>query len=185
MYLHKDMSSSTKDFQLHCVHYPLQHKSSLKFSDTQKFSKDDCVTETVKMQKGKNNNAFSRMANPKVDRRQKQKQISSSHKSNNRRVATVRAASSATRCHMNLRVFLDEIAGPGHLHQPNNLDHKFHVPSVEDSTTLKKNDLTSEQLSTLNVLFDSGVSPTIIAKAMTESVHSSTGKRGILGSNYC
>jgi len=33
-------------------------------------------------------------------------------------------------------------------------------------------------LSTLNVLFNSGVSPTIIAKAMTESVHSSTGKKG-------
>ena len=32
--------------------------------------------------------------------------------------------------------------------------------------------------STLNVLFDSGVSPTIIAKAMTESVHSSTEKKG-------
>ena len=188
MYLHKDISPSTKEFQLRCVHYPLQHKSSLKFSDTQKFSKDDCVTETVKMQKGKNNNAFSRMANPKlrtkknskatVDRRQNQKQISSSHKSNNRRVSTVRAASSATRCHMNLRVFLDEKAGSWHLHQSSNLDHKFHVPSVEDSTTLKKKDLTSEQLSTLNVLFDSGVSPTIIAKAMTESVHSSTGKKG-------
>ena len=52
MYLHKDMSSSTKDFQLRCVHYPLQHKSSLKFSDTQKFFKDDCVTETDQMQKG-------------------------------------------------------------------------------------------------------------------------------------
>ena len=187
MYLHKDISPSTKEFQLRCVHYPLQHKSSLKFSDTQKFSKDDCVTETVKMQKGKNNNAFSRMANPKlrtkknskatVDRRQNQKQIPSSHQSNNRRVSTVRAASSATRCHMNLRVFLDEKAGSWHLHQSSNLDHKFHVPSVEDSTTLKKNDLSSEQLSTLNVLFDSGVSPTIIAKAMTESVHSSTGKK--------
>ena len=58
MYLHKDMSSSTKDFQLRCVHYPLQHISSLKFSDTQKLSKDDCVTETVKMQKGKNNDAY-------------------------------------------------------------------------------------------------------------------------------
>ena len=45
------------------------------------------------------------------------------------------------------------------------------------STTLNKNDLTAEQLSTLNALFDSGVSPTIIAKAMTESVHSSTGKK--------
>jgi len=111
-----------------------------------------------------------------VDRRQNQKQISSSHQSNNRRVSTVRAASSATRCYMNLRVFLDEKAGSWHLHQSRNFDHKFHVPSIEDSTTVKKN-LTSEQLSTLNVLFDSGVSPTIIAKAMTESVHSSTGKK--------
>ena len=109
------MSSSTKDFQLHCVHYPLQHKSSLKFSDTQKISKDDCVTETVKMQKEKNNNAFSRMDNPKlrtkmnskatVDRREKQNQVSPIQKSNNRRVATVRAASSETHCHMNLHVF--------------------------------------------------------------------------------
>ena len=91
------------------------------------------MTETVKMQKGKNNNAFSRMANPKlrtkknnkatVDRRQKQKQVSPIHKSNNRRVATVRAASSATRCNMNLRVFLDEKAGSWHLHQSSNLDH--------------------------------------------------------------
>jgi hypothetical protein len=73
-----------------------------------------------------------------VDRCEKQNQVSPIQKSNNRRVATVRAASSATRCHMNLHVFLDEKAGSWHLYKSSNLDHKFHVPSVEDSTTLKK-----------------------------------------------
>ena len=66
MYLHKDLNSTKKNFQLRCVHYPLQHKSSLKFSDTQKFFKDDCVTETDQMQKGENNNACSCMDNPKL-----------------------------------------------------------------------------------------------------------------------
>ena len=146
MHLHKDLNKTKKNFHLCCVHYPLQHKSSLKFSDTQKISKDDCMTETVKMQKGKNNNAFSRMDNPKlrtkkknkatVDRREIQNDVSIIQKANNRRVAIVCAASSETRCHMNLHVFLDEKAGSWHLHQSSNLGHKFHVPSVEDSTTL-------------------------------------------------
>ena len=100
------------------------------------------------MQKDKNNNTFSRMDNPKlhtkkktkatVDLRLKEKDVSTIQKPNNRRVATVRAASSKTCCHMNLHVFLDEKAGSWYLHQSSNLDHKFHVPSVEDSTTLKE-----------------------------------------------
>jgi len=78
---------------------------------------------------------------------------------------------------MNINVFLNEKVGSWYLDRSSILDHVFHVPSVEDPTTLKS-DITDEQLSTLNVLFDSGISPTIITKAMTESVHSSTGKRG-------
>ena len=104
MYLHKDLNKTKRNFQLRCVHYPLQHKSSLKCLDTQKFSKDDCVTERVKMQKGNNSNVFSRMDNPKlctkkkikatVDRRVKEKDVSTIQKPNSRRVATVCVASS-------------------------------------------------------------------------------------------
>ena len=46
------------------------------------------------------------------------------------------------------------------------------------SKLLNKNDLNDGQLVTLNISYGSGVPPSVIAKAMTESIHSTTGKKG-------
>ena len=47
-----------------------------------------------------------------------------------------------------------------------------------NSKLLNKNDLNDGQLATLNILYGSGVPPSVIAKAMTESVQSTTEKKG-------
>ena len=52
------------------------------------------------------------------------------------------------------------------------------MPEDENAKTLNKNDLNDDQLATLNILYGSGVAPSVIAKTMTESVQSITGKKG-------
>ena len=52
------------------------------------------------------------------------------------------------------------------------------MPEDENAKTLNKNDLNDDQLATLNILWQSGVTPSVIAKAMTESAQSTTGKKG-------
>ena len=65
-----------------------------------------------------------------------------------------------------------------HLSHKSNLKHSYHMPEDENAKTLNKNDLNDDQLATLNILYGSGVAPSVIAKAMTESVKSTTRKKG-------
>jgi len=65
-----------------------------------------------------------------------------------------------------------------HLSHKSNLKHSYHMPEEENSKLLNKNDLNDGQLATLNILYGSGVPPSVIAKAMAESVQSTTGKKG-------
>ena len=47
-----------------------------------------------------------------------------------------------------------------------------------DASVLKQKDLSDEHQSTLNILFRSGVSPTVISNVMTDLVHMSLDKKG-------
>ena len=51
------------------------------------------------------------------------------------------------------------------------------MPKDENAKTLNKKDLNDNQLATLNILYGSDIAPSVIAKAMTESVQSTTRKR--------
>jgi len=64
-----------------------------------------------------------------------------------------------------------------HLAHKSILKHSYHMPEEENSKLHNKNDLNDGQLAILNILYGSGVPPSVIAKAMTEFVQSITGKK--------
>ena len=98
----------------------------------------------------------------------------------NKRDDSVRAKSAEQRCFMNLRFFMHDEEQIWHLSHKSNLKHSYHMPEEENSKLLNKKDSNDGQLATLNILYGSGVVPSVIAKAMTESVQSTTGKKGQL-----
>ena len=53
-------------YQLRCNHYPTQHHSSQKFSDPERFTKDNVVPITNKRSQSHSQSAFQRMRNPKM-----------------------------------------------------------------------------------------------------------------------
>ena len=79
---------------------------------------------------------------------------------------------------MNINFFMNATTGTWHLHSGSSLYHEFHVAVEDDSSLLKKSDLSPDNRSSLNILFQSGVSPTIIAKVMTDLVQMSSEKKG-------
>ena len=172
-------------YQLRCNHYPLEHKSSIKFSDSQCFTKDDLAPITNKRSQSYSKAAFHRMQNPKmrsrprvtktVDRRKKKPQ--SHHK--NKRGHSHRAIDTDHRCCMNIKFFMNEYDGTWHLHTKSSFEHRYHVPTEEDVSTLSKKDLSDDHRSALNILFQSGIAPSVIAKVMTELVHMSSDKKGV------
>ena len=176
--------SKNHQYQLRCNHYPIEHQSSIKFSDPQCFTKDNVAPITNKRSVSYSKAAFHRMKNPKmrsrprvsrsVDRRKK-KSVS---KQKNKRGQSHRAIDGDHRCHMNIKFFMNDCDGSWHLHVKSSFEHEFHVPTEEDVSTLSRNDLSPDHSSALNILFQSGVSPTIIAKVMTELVHMSSDKKG-------
>ena len=178
---------SSKDqgkIELRCTHYLVHHHPiSNNFSSPNLFQKDNCKIESVKMVSSDIHNAFSRMENPKmrsrppkhtVDRRRQP----SKSPTKSRRTLTSRAICADTRCKFVLKVFMDETHGTWHLHSKSNLEHNDHVPLSKDGALLTKNDLNETQTSMLKVLYDNGVSPSIIAKTMKDVVLSESGKQG-------
>ena len=189
LYLHRN---TKKLFQLRCQHYPTQHSSTSKQFTEDKFSKTNCKVETVKHQRYKKNDAFTRMDNPRmtsappkravkkslptIDRRNKNQPMSISQ---NKRCLSVRAEEASNRCHMSISVFMHHIAKTWHLSVESNFHHSFHTPLTEQSSILSVNDLNKDQISTLRLLHGSGVPPNVIAHAMSQSVLSQSGKKGI------
>jgi len=96
----------------------------------------------------------------------------------NKRGDLVRAKNTEQHCFMNLRFFMHDKEQTWHFYHKSNLKHSYHMPEEENAKTLNKNDLNDDQLATLNILYSSGVAPSVIAKAMTKSVQSTTGKKG-------
>lgn len=183
LYMQKNGSTTGNKkhyYQLRCNRYPTVHRNSQKFSDKERFTKDNVITESNKKSTSRVQSAFEKMGRkgglrrPRVkqavDRRKGKEKI---QKPRNKRCSTIRAESPVKRCKMNIQFFMDEIKETWHLHSNSHLDHSFHVPEAVNATTLNKSDLNEEQLMTLNILFDSGVSPTTIAKAMTDAVNRS------------
>ena len=74
--------------------------------------------------------------------------------------------------------FMNVVTGTWHLHRGSSLLHEYHVRHDEDVIILKQKDLSNEHRSTLNILFRSGVSPTVISNVMTDLVHMSWDKKG-------
>ena len=171
-------------YQLRCNHYPIQHESTKKFSDPQRFTKDNVVRIGNKRSQSYKQSGFRRMNNPKmrsrprvrsvVDRRDPKKKP----KQKNKRGESARAASKSTRCEMNIRFFMDQSTKTWHLNTKSNFQHTFHISKEEDVSTLNRDDLTDDNLNALNILFQSGVNPSVIAKVMTKLVHMSSEKKG-------
>ena len=74
---------------------------------------------------------------------------------------------------------MNEYDGTWHLHTKSSFEHRYHVPTEEDVSTLSKKDLSDDHRSALNILFQSGIAPSVIAKVMTELVHMSSDKKGV------
>ena len=79
---------------------------------------------------------------------------------------------------MNVKYFMDPIHETWHLHTGSDLQHSYHFPEDIDASTLNKDDLSDENLKALRIMYCNGVSPTVIAKVMTDIVHMETDKRG-------
>lgn len=182
LYRHKtDVESNF--YQLRCSCYRTRNNSSENFSDG-KLTKDGVKAETIKQTNSQMKSAWDRMSNPKmkyipkikqsVDRRGKKK----TKQAEKRRTLSICSSESNEKCPMNLRLFMNSRDGTWHLHQESVLQHSFHPQIKPDATKFDKSDLNKHQLETLNLLFDSGISPTIIARIMTEAVKSSTNKKG-------
>ena len=58
--------SKNHQYQLRCNHYPIEHQSSIKFSDPQCFTKDNVAPITNKRSVSYSKAAFHRMKNPKM-----------------------------------------------------------------------------------------------------------------------
>ncbi|MCP4747320.1 MAG: hypothetical protein GY874_14445 [Desulfobacteraceae bacterium] len=184
MYIQNN-SKELNSFQLRCSCYKVHKKKDSDFDDN-KFTKKDVIPAKIMKTSSTIKSAWSRMSNPNMKYRPKVKQSEDRRKGKKkekvdqkRRTATSRATSNKTRCPMNIRVYMNNSTGSWHLHSKDScLSHKFHPPIDSDATTFEKDDLTDEQLNTLNLLFESGVAPHIIAKIMTKSVRSTKNIKG-------
>ena len=81
----------------------------------------------------------------------------------NKRGDLVRAKNVEQRCFMNLRFFMHDEEQTWHFSHKSNLKHSYHIHEDEHAETLNKNDLNDDQLATLNILYGSGVAPSLIA----------------------
>ena len=156
-----------------------------------KFSKSNCKVETVKYQRGKRVNALSRMDNPKMRsasrkhapkktiptiERRNRKSVTSD--ATNKRCLSVRAPDAENRCRMAIFVFMHDVEKTWHLSVKSNFCHSFHTPLTSSAYTFTIDDLNEEQRNTLRILHGSGVSHSVIARAMSESVQLTSGKKG-------
>ena len=73
---------------------------------------------------------------------------------------------------------MHEVEKTWHLSVKSNFCHSFHTPLTSSANTFTVDDLNKEQRNTLRVLHGSGVSPSVIARAMSESVQLSSGRKG-------
>ena len=83
---------------------------------------------------------------------------------------------------MNIRFFMNKVTGTWHLQQHLYLLHKFHMRQEEDTTTLAATDFSDKHKSALNILFQSGVPPSVISIVMTDLVQITSDKKVILHS---
>ena len=171
-------------YQLRCNRYPKEHKDSNTFSP-QCFTKDNVPPATNKRSTSYSQAAFSRMKNHKMKSKPGVKQACdrreqpTSQTQRNKRIYSNRAKEHETRCHMNIQIFMDKRDGSWHLHQNSDFQHTNHIPDERQASTLNKSDLSPENLQALNILFQNGVNPSIIAQIMTDLVHmNSEEKRG-------
>ena len=83
---------------------------------------------------------------------------------------------------MNIRFLMNKVTGTWHLHQRSRLLHKSHMGQEEDTTTLAATDLSDKPKSALNILFQSGVPPSVISRVLEYLVQISSHKKVILHS---
>ena len=171
-------------YQLRCNRYCIEHKGSNTFSP-QCFTKDNVPPVTNKRSTSYSQAAFSRMKNNKMKSKPRAKlacdrrEQPTSQTQRNKRIYSNRAKDSETRCHMNIQIFMDKRDGSWHLHQKSDFQHTNHIPDERQASTLNKSDLSPENLQALNILFQNGVNPSVIAQIMTDLVHmNSKEKRG-------
>ena len=188
LYLHRTTLSL---IELRCQHYPTQHTSSLSKFTPDKFSKSNCKVESVKHERRKHSNALSRMDNPKmrsaprkhapkktiptIERRGKRPSASNA---TSKRCSSVRAPASENRCRMAIFVFMHEVQKTWHLSVKSNFCHSFHTPLTSSANIFTADDLNKDQRNTLRILHGSGVSHSVIARAMSQSVQLSSGRKG-------
>jgi len=79
---------------------------------------------------------------------------------------------------MKIRFFYNEDYDSWYLHTTRNFEHFFRIKESEESQALNKSDINEEQLTMLNILYNNGVAPSVIVKAMTDDMKSITGKDG-------
>ena len=183
--LYEQRKDTTKHiYQLRCNRYPTDHKSSVKFSDPQCFTKDNVVPMTNKRSTTHSQAAFSRMQNPKLRSKPRTKKASdrrdheTKQTQKNKRIFCNRAAEHDSRCKMNIKIFMNKWDDSWHLNTGSDFQHSYHLPDDSAASVLNKSDLTEDNINALNILFENGVNPSVIAQVMTDLVHMQSDKRG-------
>ena len=113
---------------------------------------------------------------PTIDRKNKAQSRTSSH---NKRCLSVRADEVSNRCHMTVSVFMHHHDKTWHLSVNSKFHHSYHMPLTDESSILSAKDLNKDQMNTLRILHGSGVPSNVIAHAMSRSVLTQSGKKGI------
>jgi len=181
-----ESKNNTDEYVLRCNCYKVSQLDKSKFKPGT-FSKIGVKEETIKQQRSKGEIKMAdRMPSAKLKRTNNNTRTTADRRPNNdkktsadikRKTSTKRARTRATRCHMNIKLAMLRKTGQWFIRSSSNLTHKNHAPETAESHQLEEHDLSPDDLSWVEEMYESGLSNGTIAGILT-AVFEKKGKSG-------